>query len=319
MTHPQENIHETPEHQPEDVEHFSFIDRHNIHPMLFGLGALGFIFLLYQVGGGVLTFLILGARTITRENVIMVRILTAIGQIGFILIPTLLLARLFSQQLREVFQFRVPGWKESTLALIGLFSLQRVFEAYMFFQDRVPLPQQLQEILEPLKKLFEELTRMLVRADSPLELVGVIVVVAVIPSIVEEFLFRGLIQKVFDRVMSPLVSAIFAGTIFGLYHLNPIEIVPLAGLGVFFAILRYRSQTLWLPIIAHFFNNFMAVLASFYGMENENLLEASQSSAGISTMAFELIAFSLLFIVVFVGYLRLTHESSRQGHNSYLE
>ena len=310
MTEQQDHIPDLPDQVHEEAAHLSFVDRHHIHPLLFGLGALGFVFLLYQIGGGVLTFLALGARTITHENISLVRLLTAVGQLGFILVPTLILARMFSSQMSEVFQFRIPGWRESTLALIGLFSLQRMMEAYMYFQDRVPLPQHLREILEPLKKLFEELTRELVRANSPLELLGVLLVVAVIPSIVEEFLFRGLIQKVFDRIMSPLVSAVFVGTVFGLYHMNPIEIVPLAGLGVFFAILRYRSQTLWLPIIAHFFNNFMAVLASYYGMENENLLEASQTGAGMPMMLFELVMFSALFFVVFVGYLRLTHESS---------
>ena len=172
------------------------------------------------------------------------RWLTLAGQLCFILIPTFLLARLLATHLREVFQFRVPGLRESTLALLALFSLQRVFEAYMFFQERVPMPEILREIIEPIKKMFEELTKVLLRADSPLELLAVILVVAVVPAVVEELLFRGLIQKIFERLMSPVVSAVLAGTIFGLFHVNPFEIVPLVGLGVFFGLLRYRSQSL---------------------------------------------------------------------------
>jgi len=176
------------------------------------------------------------------------------------------------------------------------------------------MPEILREVVEPIKKLFEELTKVLLRADSPLELLVVILVVAVVPAIVEELLFRGLIQKIFERLMSPVVSAVLAGTIFGLYHVNPFEIVPLVGLGVFFGLLRYRSQSLLVPIAAHFFNNLMAVLASFYGMQDDNLLTAAQTTAGTPVMIFELIGFASLFFLTFVLYLRLTHDVSRRIH-----
>jgi len=314
MTESNEHIPESAGSEQLIADELSFVDRHAIHPLIFVFASLVFIFLLYQVGGGVLTFLVMGATSITRDNVWTMRWLTLIGQLSFILVPTFLLARLFATRLRKVFQFRIPGLRESTLALIALFSLQRVFEAYMFFQERIPIPEILREIIEPLKKMFEELTRVLLRADSPLELFVVILVVAVVPAIVEELLFRGLIQKIFERLMSPIVSAVLAGTIFGLFHVNPFEIVPLVGLGVFFGLLRYRSQSLLVPIAAHFFNNLMAVLASFYGMQDDNLIAAAQATTNVSVMFFELIGFTLLFFLTFVFYLRLTHDISRRTH-----
>ena len=312
MTEFHEHIPEPANQEEVAAEELSFVDRHAIHPLVFAFASLVSIFLLYQVGGGLLTFLVTGAVSITRENVWAMRWLTLIGQMCFILLPTLLLARLLATRLSRVFQFRVPGLRESTLALIALFSLQRVFEAYMFFQERVPLPELLRDVIEPIKKLFEELTKVLLRADSPMELLTVILVVAVVPSIVEELLFRGLIQKIFERLMSPIVSAILAGTIFGLYHMNPFEIVPLIGLGVFFGLLRYRSQSLLLPMSAHFLNNLMAVLASYYGLNDENLLSATQTTVDISAMLFELVGFAALFSLTFIIYLRLTHDVSRQ-------
>jgi len=309
---------ESNEHIPESADNeqliageLPFVDRHSIHPLFFAFASLVLIFLLYQIGGGVLAFLVMGATSVTRDNVWTMRWLTLTGQLCFILIPTFLLARLFTTRLREVFQFRVPGLRESTLALLALFSLQRVFEAYMYFQERVPMPEILREIIEPIKKLFEELTKVLLRADSPMELLTVILVVAVVPSIVEELLFRGLIQKIFERLMSPIVSAILAGTIFGLYHMNPFEIVPLIGLGVFFGLLRYRSQSLLLPMSAHFLNNLMAVLASYYGLNDENLLSAAKTTVDIPAMLFELVVFAALFFLSFAVYLRLTHDVSR--------
>ncbi len=312
MTEQHGHIPEVEDRENQPAEELSFVDRHAIHPLLFALTSLFFVFLLYQLGGGVLTFLVAGATSVTRDNVSVMRWMTVAGQIGFIFIPTILLARLFAVHLHEVFQFRIPGLRESTFALFALFSLQRVLESYMYFQERIPIPELLRNVAEPLKKLFEELTKILLRADSPIELLAVVIVVAVVPSIVEELLFRGLIQKIFERLMTPLVAAVFAGTVFGLYHLNPFEIVPLISLGVFFGLLRYRSQSLILPMAAHFFNNFMAVLASFYGLQDENLLTATQTDANALTMFFELIVFSALFFLVFVAYLRITHDTARR-------
>ena len=315
MSDPHEHLPESGDNGQFIADELSFVDRHAIHPLSFAFASLVFIFFLYQFGGGLLMFLVVGATSIMRDNVWTMRWLTLIGQLSFILVPTLLLTRLFATRLHKVFQFRVPGLLESTLALLSLFSLQRVFEAYMFFQEHIPIPEILREVIEPIKKMFEELTKVLLRADSPVELIVVIIVVAVAPAVVEELLFRGLIQKIFERLMSPVVSAVLAGTIFGLFHVNPFEIVPLIGLGVFFGLLRYRSQSLLVPIAAHFFNNLMAVLASYYGMDDDRFMTAAQTTTGAPAMIFEFIAFASLFFLTFVLYLRLTHEISRRVHS----
>jgi uncharacterized protein len=318
MNEPVQPIPEPLEQSTPSVQKFSFVDRHMIHPLLFAFVSLATILFLYQVGGGILIFLFTGTAPISRDTVGTMRLLTCIGQFCFIFVPTLFLARLFAVRLGEVFPFRVPGIRESLLALVALFSLQRVFEAYMYFQNLVPLPDLLRDLIEPLKKLFEELTRTLVQADSPIELMVVIMVIAILPSMIEELLFRGLIQSVFERLMSPVVSAILAGTIFGLFHMNPFEIVPLIGLGVFFGLLRYRSQSLWLPMSAHFFNNLAAVLAFYYGLQDENLLSAAQTSIEMPAMIFEFVVFAALFFLSFTAYLRMTHDIAKQDQQERL-
>jgi uncharacterized protein len=307
MSEFQDHFPEPPDQEEVTVEALSFTDRHAIHPLVFVFVSLVFVFLLYQIGG-ILIFVVTGAASMTRDNVWIMRWLTIIGQLCFILLPTLLLARLFAVRFSSVFQFRVPGIREFLLALIALISLQQAFEAYMFFQDMVPLPNLLQDLLDPWKKVIEETMKELIRADSQVELLFVIAVVAVVPSIVEELLFRGLIQKVLERLLSPLVAAILAGTLFGLYHINLFEIVPLIGLGVFFGLLRYRSQSLLLPIAAHFVNNLMAVLFFYFGLK---------TPIDVLTKMLEFAGYSLLFLLTFSAYLRMTKDISRQTRKEW--
>lgn len=313
MTELQEHIPE-PAGSGNPPERLSFVDQHNVNPLLFAFASLVLIFILYQIGGGLLLILATGKLDFTEANVWVVRWMTMLGQLCFIFVPTLLLTRLFTTRSSTVFQFRVPGVRESLFVLIALFSLQRILEAYMFFQEQIPIPESLRNFVEPLKYKLREIVKIIAQADSPLELGVVILVIAVVPAIVEELLFRGLIQKTFERIMSPLVSAILAGTIFGLYHLNPFEAVPLIGLGVFLGLLRYRSQSLVMPICAHFLNNLMAVLALYYGLNDEHLLSSAHAAVNMPGMLFELAAFSILFVISIIAYLRITHDTSRSVH-----
>lgn len=286
----------------------SFVERHQIHPLLFALAALIIIFVLYQIGGGLIVFIAAGTGSITRENVQLVRFLTMVGQVVFLFLPTILFARLLSHRTKEIFSFRVPGIQESLFAFVALFSLQRVCEAYMFFQDKIPVPKLLHELLDPIKKMMESLTAVLIHSDTIPELLFVILVVAVVPALAEELLFRGLIQSTFGKIMPPLGAAVLTGIIFGLYHVNPFEVVPLVGLGIFFGVLRSRSQSLVMPMAAHFINNVLAVLAGYFGMENDSMLEAAQVAPAVSTVLFEFLIFTIFFILSLAMYLRVTRN-----------
>jgi membrane protease YdiL (CAAX protease family) len=260
------------EHQEPHL--LSFIERKNIHPVLFAFLSLALIFILYQVVGGVAAFFLTGGSQITPENVNRMRLFTVLGQIILIFLPTMVLARLLSKDQKGVFPLRLPSWRESVSAVIALFSLQWMFEAYVYVQDSLAIPEFLRKLIDPIRQMMEQMMKALIHSNTVPEFAYVVLVVALVPCVVEEFLFRGLIQKSFDRVMSPLMSAVLTGTIFGLFHLNPFEAVPLIGIGCFLGILRYRSASIVLPVLMHFLNNLLAVIAETLKMQDEKIIMA---------------------------------------------
>jgi hypothetical protein len=48
-------------------------------------------------------------------------------------------------------------------------------------------------------------------------------------------------------------------------------------------------------------------------MQDDNLIEAAQTTSSTAVMLFELIGFGLLFFFTFVLYLRVTHDIARQN------
>jgi hypothetical protein len=258
--------------------------------------------------------LLLVGGNVTPENVMMQRIFTMVGQIIFILIPTLIFARFLDLHFSHVFPWRMPRTGETIFAVLSLLFLQEVMEIYLFFQDRIPLSEGLKKIIDPARQMIEEMFRTLVAAHNIPELMFVILVVAITPAVVEELLFRGLVQSSFERRVTPVRAAVYTGIIFGAFHFNPFSLVPLIILGCFFGILRMRSKSMVIAMTVHFLNNALAIVVTFFQMDDKMVLAATKGDEiNTSAVLAQLLLFSMLFIVSFTSYLRLTTETNTSG------
>jgi uncharacterized protein len=266
-----------------------------LRPVGFVLLTLGSVFLLYQLVAGGLTLLIVGMQ-VTEANATLMRVTTIVGQLVFILLPTLFLARARHGSIARVLRLNVPGLSDIVLAVVAMFALQQVLQGYMMLQDAIPLPTQIHEFVQLMRRMFDEAYRVLLTAHSSMEYVLVVMTVAVVPAISEELLFRGLVQRNIDGVTGGLRSAVVTGVVFGLYHLNPFSFVALSVLGVFLGYLVYRSQSTTLAIIAHFFNNFIATIAVYANLDEDFLVIAPSGGATPEFVAMNSAMFGVVFL-----------------------
>ena len=102
---------------------------------------------------------------------------------------------------------------------------------------------------------------------SSQELLWLIVVVCITPAVCEEMLFRGYVQRTLERTLG-MKSVFITGVIFGLYHMQPLNLISLSCLGILIGYFYYRSKSLVPCIFAHFTNNLLAVL-SLYKTQHE--------------------------------------------------
>lgn len=288
--------------------HRSFVERYRISPIIFACASLVVVFLLYQLVGGFLTLFFVGTK-VTSETVTMHRIFTMGGQILFLLLPTLILAGLLDTRVSTVFPWRKPNVGETVFAVLSLLFLQEALQLYLVFQDRIPLPREVEKFIAPARQMLEEMFRILVSAKDVPELLFVVLVVAITPAIVEELLFRGLIQSCFERRLVPIRAAVWTGVIFGLFHFNPFQIVPLIILGCFFGILRMRSRSMIIAMTVHFLNNTLAVVVSYFQMDDKMMIGATTGpDINTASLLAQMVLFVMLFVVSFSSYLRLTSD-----------
>lgn len=98
--------------------------------------------------------------------------------------------------------------------------------------------------------------------------------IAIVPAVGEELLFRGVIQKIFTNMTKNYHWGIWISAIlFSALHMQFYGFIPRALLGALFGYILVYSGSLRLPILCHFANNFIGVLALQASYNGDESLE----------------------------------------------
>jgi membrane protease YdiL (CAAX protease family) len=304
-----------PEYSPQDESSreippspTGFSERVAQSPVAYALIALLVVFILYQVVGGTITLLIFGVK-VRPGTVQWMRLATMLGQILLILLPTIVLTHLQGFGTRQTLRLRGTGSREILLAVVGVFSLQQILQVYLVLQDQIPIPTSIQPFVDSIREAIEETYRELTAAHSVSELFYVLLVIALVPAVCEELLFRGLVQKNFERGVKGWWKVILPGVIFGAYHFNPFSFVPLAVLGVYLGFLVLRSESIVTPMAAHFANNLFAVVVVFFNGDEAILLHDDMSGLSFSAVSSTIAGFGLVFALSMYAFVKITRPT----------
>ena len=85
--------------------------------------------------------------------------------------------------------------------------------------------------------------------------------VAGLTPIAEELFFRGIVQSRLVGRVGSLGAVLIASTLFGLAHLQLVQLLPLIALGAVFGVLALRFRRLGPAIVAHAVFNGLTVVA----------------------------------------------------------
>jgi uncharacterized protein len=293
---------------PPQPERPTLVERMGLAPSVYaliGLVATGFV---YQIIGAVIIFLMYGLNPLEGHTTAL-RVITGVSELFLIFLPAVLLVRGLTRTPSAYFRLRWPGWKEILLPLIGIFSLQQMLQVYQVFQDRIPLPDDVQKLVDVFRDQFDAAMKQIAGASTPGEFLFVVFVVAIIPAIAEEFLFRGFFQRPVEEGTSPVRAIILTGILFGLFHLNPFLMVPLVSLGIYLGFVAWRANSLWVSIAAHFFNNFTACLGLYLEMKDDYVVAAGNAAEmSTGTLLFTFWFFGLIFIFTMLYFVRITRR-----------
>lgn len=98
---------------------------------------------------------------------------------------------------------------------------------------------------------------------------AVVLVVAGMPAIGEELLFRGLVLGSLRNKYKVVWAILVSSFVFGAFHGSLVKLLPTAMLGACFAYIVYKSGSIYITMALHFINNFISVV----GMKKPEVFE----------------------------------------------
>jgi len=186
------------------------------------------------------------------------------------------------------------------LVLVIMFAALPLINEMVLFNEAMRLPEFFKGVEDWMRSMENEaaqLTDAFMKTNSTEGFIVNMIMIAVLPAIGEEFLFRGLLQRLFNEWIKNIHIAIFiAAFLFGAMHLQFYGILPRMMLGVLFGYLFYWSGSIWIPVFAHFINNASAVIVAY--LANRQVISSGYESFGLTDNIFLLIG-----SIVFTGML----------------
>ena len=192
-----------------------------------------------------------------------------LSQIIMFLCPALLFAWLFSDKVGVFFQTGLKRWQLYPILLATLLIIIAIplVDVLSSWNESLHLPQSLakfEDLIRLTEKKSQELVSQFLSLPGLGNLLLNLLILALIPAICEELVFRGVIQKTLvDWFRNPHVAIMVTAAVFSLTHFEIFQFVPRFVLGVFLGYIFYYSHTIWASALAHFTNNALIVVLSY--------------------------------------------------------
>ncbi len=156
------------------------------------------------------------------------------------------------------------SWKQAGLVVLIAWMALFVGSALGDLNERIPIPKHWQDKFKKAEDEYSEQVFAIAKMDNAKDYILAVIIIALIPAIVEETFFRGMMQRFFtDWFRNPWVAIIFTSIIFSAIHMSYYGFLARAMLGVVLGLLYYYGKSIWLNILAHFLNNAVAVTALY--------------------------------------------------------
>jgi membrane protease YdiL (CAAX protease family) len=245
--------------------------------LLFMLIGMMVVFVSY--GSGAMEYLSNPNPTIP-DSIGALKILQICQAIGLFIVPGFILSLYFSSKPLNYLGFNRINFNLGFLTLLVIVFAFPAINLLASLNDLIPLP----EWMKVMEEKAEVLTKAFLQVKSWEGLAVNVFMVAVLPAIGEELIFRGILQKLFAELTGKTIWGILiSATLFSAMHLQFQGFIPRFALGVLFSYLFVWSGSLWLPVIAHFVNNLIAVIG-FTMIYKGNLPAEAENVGGFSAM-----------------------------------
>ncbi|OFY89971.1 MAG: hypothetical protein A3K10_15185 [Bacteroidetes bacterium RIFCSPLOWO2_12_FULL_31_6] len=242
-----------------------------------------------------------------------IKILQLFGAVGLFMIPPLIYGIIASKKPFKVLSLNTFSKAFNYILIIMLMVAFAPFLSWVIeLNSNMSLPSFMGDIekwMVDLQTKADLTSQYFLTFNSFWSLFYILIIVAVVPALGEELLFRGVLQKIFinwtkNAHLGIWITAIF----FSALHLQFFGFFPRLLLGLLFGYIFWWSKSLWLPIVGHFINNGSVVIASYF--YPDSIKEADISI--FKDSEYSLVFYSFSFVISAVLFYLIRGKNKKE-------
>ncbi|BAX79939.1 CPBP family intramembrane glutamic endopeptidase [Labilibaculum antarcticum] len=236
-------------------------------------------FMLCMFAGSVLAYLIFDVNIFTDAtsldingdsvNLSVLKFYQVIYSTGMFIIPPFIIAYFVHNKiLSYLFLDKKSSASQYIFAILIIVVALPAINLLADINSHLQLPEFLSGVEEWMRNSEDQaeiITKKFLVMETPFDLLVNLILIAVIPALGEELLFRGVIQRIFSNMTKNVHwGIIITAFLFAALHMQFFGLLPRMAMGILFGYLLVWTKSLWVPILAHLINNGMAVCMSYF-------------------------------------------------------
>ncbi|NQT78212.1 MAG: CPBP family intramembrane metalloprotease [Bacteroidetes bacterium] len=271
---------------------------------------IGFLF----YGGDMMDYLSESLSFSDPELLPMLKYLQIVNTLGLFVFPPLIFAYMVSRKPWQYLNLhRNPAFVSTLTAIAAIVVILPFLHWVADINEMMLLPEWMSGIENWMKRSEEqakELTDLFLGTSSIAGLMVNMLMIAILPAIGEELLFRAVLLRLFRELTKNVhLAVIISAILFSALHMQFYGFLPRFILGLFLGYLFVWTRSIWVPILVHFFNNGIAVFAAW--MFARGNISTDASSFGETGQTFLIIA-SLVMVIALTALIWYS-EAKKKG------
>lgn len=259
-------------------------------------------------------------KLLVPENANILRLVQFISTFFLFFLPALIYSRICHKKPFTHLGFHhKPSLAQSALVIVIMIASLPLVGALTELTEALPFSKEMFEKFKAAEAEYNDQISIIGKVDSFPEFLLSLFMLAILPAIFEEVMFRGAVQNLLSRWWKmPVLAIIITSLLFSLVHFSYLGFLSRAVLGFVLGWMFYRTGNIWLNIIAHAANNAVALTALYIVKKNNPTADLAKADPQIPAWV-GLIAVAVVYGLFIVFEKISKHQINKPGEEVLIE
>lgn len=230
------------------------------------------------------------------ENANLSRAIQFISTLFAMALPALIFARIVNRKPFSFIGFNSAISGKQVFIIIGIVLIGLILSAALSeLNAMIPLSKSLETSFKSMEDNYNKEVFALANMKTTQDYIVSLIIIALLPAVFEEMLFRGCLQPVMINITrNAFVGILITSILFSALHGSFYGFLSRLALGLILGYIFYYSKNLWLSVTFHFLNNALGI-TQMYALSKKGLLTQQAMSDDTLPLYYGLIAVAALY------------------------